>query len=500
MSKYLVKILAICAFAILLPLVVVGAALCVTEARGVTLEVAFNGEKGTYWDAEQTETKVAIYIDGVKQEKSKITVKKNTDVTVTYEAEGYDFQGWYEGNYSEINRETAKAASTDASYTFTVRGNLVMTAIRDIKKFNVTYTGFYDDGETAVNVEGGVYEYNQPLAALSATDPVAVAFTGWNDVNSAEITGTTRAKFAVAGNDITVQPVWSNQMFIKYYAADGETVIATGATTEATFTTYALLTSTDEVVANALTRGYAFAGWLYGDAVINAIPEFKAEGYDLVLQENLKTFNINVKYNAVNDQVDTITYNIVDGYSAYDTTSRTGYDFVGFKYNDAVYEKNGADYVCNGATLSSEIITGASVNVSVTAVWECKYLGFILDVSAMYQDGNAIKFAKANDGIELTDAEITLIDVTFEDTDTGYDLTDDIYEILTNKFSSFVKRDETTEITYNGSVRIILGHETARLSEAQTGYTFNNLIAKLLSEHEQSQFDGEQVKVQFMYA
>ena len=115
MSKYLVKILTICAFAILLPLVAVGAALCVTEARGSTLTVYADGNEGTFGGANSA---VSIIIDGEKQEDSKITVKKNTEVTVVYEGTGYDFVGWYDKNYAEINRETDEKFAETESYSF----------------------------------------------------------------------------------------------------------------------------------------------------------------------------------------------------------------------------------------------------------------------------------------------------------------------------------------------------------------------------------------------
>lgn len=215
MSKYLVKILSICAFIILLPLVIVGSALCVTEAIGVRVTVAAAGienEEGL------ATSNVSIYLDGEKQEGTTIVVKKNTELTVTYEGEGYDFQGWYNGNYSEINREKAKAVSDKESYSFTVRANTVLTAVRDIKTYTVTYTGKLADGATDVDLPNENLSYGQDLATLADPDGVYV-LKGWRYVPNSEEpenTVTTKvANFATSG-EYTVEANWIDQTAVEY--------------------------------------------------------------------------------------------------------------------------------------------------------------------------------------------------------------------------------------------------------------------------------------------
>lgn len=126
MSKKLVKILSICAFAVLIPMIILGVALTVTEAKGITLSIFEGGTQG----GEGTSSSIAIYIDNQKQDQTTVTTKKGTEVTVTWEGTGYDFCGWYEGNVAEVQGKTAKSA--DASYTFVLNNNTTLTAIKDV--------------------------------------------------------------------------------------------------------------------------------------------------------------------------------------------------------------------------------------------------------------------------------------------------------------------------------------------------------------------------------
>ena len=64
MSKHLIKILSVFALVVLLPLIVVGSALCVTEAVPCTLTIFEGGREGQYGG---TDSEIVILIDGVEQ-------------------------------------------------------------------------------------------------------------------------------------------------------------------------------------------------------------------------------------------------------------------------------------------------------------------------------------------------------------------------------------------------------------------------------------------------
>ena len=106
MSKHLIKILSICALVVLVPLIVVGSAITVTQAAPATLTIYQGGNDGQYAGKSST---ISILIDGVPQVDgqgqpvSTITVKKHSTVAVHYEGTGYEFAGWYDGTAQEVD-------------------------------------------------------------------------------------------------------------------------------------------------------------------------------------------------------------------------------------------------------------------------------------------------------------------------------------------------------------------------------------------------------------
>ena len=223
MSKKLIKIICICALVVLCPLVILGVSLASTEAVGCTLSIADGGiEKIGETDFGGKTSKVSIMIDGKEQKSNKITVTKKTKVTVTYEGVGYDFVGWYNGNYNEINREgnkADKAVTSKKSYTFEISKNTVLTAVRDIKTYNVSYVGKYDDKITDVVLDSKVYAFNEPLETLVPTNSKNV-LAGWHEYDQVEdIDGvnTKVAKFENSG-DITLYPTWERQYAFNFAA------------------------------------------------------------------------------------------------------------------------------------------------------------------------------------------------------------------------------------------------------------------------------------------
>lgn len=375
MSKYLIKILSICAFVILFPLIIVGSALCVTEAMACTLKVLSGGVEGGYGAS----SNVSIFINNEKQDLNEVSVKKNTEVTVTYEGVGYDFVGWYNGNYEEIDRAEDSAVSTSVSYTFFVRGNTTLTAVRDVKEYTITYAGQMDDGSDVV-VEPAVqtYKYGESLKYL---EPVAGAtFDGWYIVNSANATAYKTAIFPVSG-EYTVNPAWSDQMIITYKDRDTDTIIAQDRVSEASLRNYQLVASDDERVVNYLNEnksGYEFVSWVDvngNDVQANNIEFLLNDEYVIYLKAQVKAYTITVQRSEIDEATADITYNVKDGFSAYDTTGRRGYNFVGLVYNDTLYtfDSENNDYLYNGISLATVIVSEDARNINVVAEWDCVY-------------------------------------------------------------------------------------------------------------------------------
>lgn len=169
MSKKLIKIISICAIAVLVPLVILGVALSVSYNKSVVLSI-FNGGDEI---VDGTTSEVAIFVDNEKQTSNKVTLKKGTEVTVTWEGEGFVFNGWFDGNESEAQGKTAE--SEKASYTFALKSNKVLTAIKSYKAYtlNVRYKNGSNDVDTisytrpsGENV-GGFGEYTKSRAGYT---------------------------------------------------------------------------------------------------------------------------------------------------------------------------------------------------------------------------------------------------------------------------------------------------------------------------------------------
>lgn len=220
MSKRLIKILVICALVVICPIVIVGVSLMSTEAVGYTLNICAIGEEGQ--DFGGKESSVSIIIDGKVQKDTKMTVTKGTEVTVMYEGVGYEFAGWYKGKSGEVSVDSQNPLNKEGetSYTFTIKKNTNLTAVRNVKTYNVVYAGQYDDQSTDIAIDAQSYYYNQPLATPQAkSDKFALA--GWHEYDQAEdIKGenTKVANFASDEEIITLYPTWERQYKFEFYA------------------------------------------------------------------------------------------------------------------------------------------------------------------------------------------------------------------------------------------------------------------------------------------
>ena len=95
MSKYLIKILSICAFVVLLPLIITATALTVTETRAFSLSVDISGNTNERYSA-------SVLIND--KEENKFTSIKNTNVELTFVADAYDFIGWFKGSKTPLKK------------------------------------------------------------------------------------------------------------------------------------------------------------------------------------------------------------------------------------------------------------------------------------------------------------------------------------------------------------------------------------------------------------
>lgn len=281
MSKHLVKILSICALVVLFPLIVVGSAVCATEAVAVNLTIFLGGEE--YAEAGH-DVKATVEVDGVASEVefgSTITVKKSSDIKLTYEGDVvYDFFGWYEGTSAQVN-DASEPLSTGNEYSFTIRKDKNITLLKNIKEYRVEYAGTLDDDETPIS-QTDTLDYGEGLYVPTAV--AGATFVGWQVVGGDDITVYNNAIFTQPNRDgngelltIKLQPIWSGKMVITYYDSDRETVIGYGHITEQNFDSYEILDGNDPSVQNHLTPGYRFNAWLDEDG--NPITQISQIGF-----------------------------------------------------------------------------------------------------------------------------------------------------------------------------------------------------------------------------
>ena len=391
MSKYLTKLLSICAFVVLLPLIIAGSALCVTEARSCTLTVADGGV------GEGKSSKVQIIVeepDRKEETETSLSLKKNTKVTVTYTGEGYDFVGWYAGSYDEINRETDKPLSTQTSYTFYVRKNTVVTAVRDVQQYTVTYTGEMNDGSALpedVNGVTEVYTYGSALKELQSINESDYVHAGWKIVaaegEEQEAVAYKNATFPVSG-EYTVEPVWEIQKTIKYLSSKEKDAITIAEETitlkDISGAGYSVISG--QVIDNYLATkpGYKFDYWMdVNGNKVETITEFNSfEIVTLYIKISPIEYSLTVNKNPISVETFNISYNIEKGFVNDNDANitRTGYNYKGLLVNEITYvyddvTKTYATYP-DGAKLSDALFAGKAESINAVAVWDCKYSDF----------------------------------------------------------------------------------------------------------------------------
>lgn len=262
MSKYLVKILSICALIVLMAVTIVGAAIGVAEAVGVTLTVIDTTSTGS------TESNVKIYVNDKEQTENKITVAKYTEVKLVFTGadKGYPEVAWYQGE--SVDATKAKALSTELEYKFDLDKTMTISAVATLKTYTVTFTGKMPDGVTDVTkpiTEGGAglgenvtYTYGQTLPVIPGTD--TVRFDGWK-INAQE--GTENATvYTTATFDttiVTLTPAYTSQELTEYTLKVRKSVKDSTEIASLTFN------KNNPAVFNPKREGYTLKGIMYND-------------------------------------------------------------------------------------------------------------------------------------------------------------------------------------------------------------------------------------------
>ena len=391
---------------ILLPLIIVGAALCITEAIPVTLTIYQGGNEGDYTYTDSTlapSAKVSIFlrddtnsswIEQIDEEGypvTQVSVQKNDEIKVVFsDSIGYDFQGWYKGSPTEYN-ENSTARETKTEYTFFIRGNTSLTAIRNVMTYTVQYTGLYNDGTNIADDENLVLsanlQYNEPLLTLSPkltddqTPENSAQFRGWVvEGSTGEVV--TRANFAsstLEGEAYTLTAIWTNQATVIYWNSQNQR-IATNYFTAENYSNQ-LLTWSEEYN-TFLTRGYQFDSWVNESGEEYKLPESFTEGvYNIYIKETPIVYSNTIEKSAIDNTQTTLTYDVANKFADGVPFEREYYTFLGISYNGNLYaytvdntDPNNiiTDYVYNGSSLGDIIVENGSVE-GAYAVWQSNY-------------------------------------------------------------------------------------------------------------------------------
>lgn len=496
MSKYLIKILSICAFVIVLPLAILGTALCVTETKSYTLSLYVKGE-----DRDNAPT---LLIDG--EEKNQITVQKNTTVTITFASDAYNFTAWYEG--TDVTYETDKFFSDERSVSFKLTSNLDLTAVVNVKTYNVTYTGIEYAFENPYQ-----YKYGQEL--ITKAELGNEAFKGWL------FNGTTytHATFEKSG-PVTLRADLGNTVDVVYHfnnTTHAEKVF------QEELAAHKFLDETSPLLEGLVPAGY-YATWVDGSGkpVEEIVAGFEGKTLDLYLKNIAIVYNLKVTSpgkDVSTPTVDlTLTHNeegkVVYSSNYASEVTRKGYAFVGLKYNDeAVYAPSNGDYVYNGTKLSDVIMANANSethDIELTAVWKANYSNISIMFFAVYNRTNNTVTAK-DGNTEVDFLSEFSIRLSFDDTLTGYDLNDNVYEAFLKIYGLTL----TAQFEYRGAPVQLDKTYIQLFDSAQnrgsitvsdlTTMTFNDLIQDILlafnknGDQGKSFIESEALEVGFSY-
>ena len=116
MTKYLVKIISICCFIVLIPVIIAGVALCAVGSSMHKLSVYVVG-------ADSANASYSISVGEKDGDKKDITAQdnvatyqNNSEIHVSTNIVGYDFQGWFSGDDKVYVPGESTPLTTDLNY------------------------------------------------------------------------------------------------------------------------------------------------------------------------------------------------------------------------------------------------------------------------------------------------------------------------------------------------------------------------------------------------
>lgn len=463
MSNKLLKILAICIFATLIPVAIVAIAMAATMSAPFTVAVELKVDEeavGSY------SKEISISVNDRARDGSSVGVKAGDKVTISFSGNAYDVEGFYAGNSSSVNESSQPLTEKgQATYSFTVANSATITVWANAKTFDVSYV----DAEGTPVATAETLLYGAELEVMPGAN-----FAGWQVVSAPEgvrVDNTiyTQATFSVSGS-YTLNPVYQEFITINYY--DGDTLIVQDTVYQSEYEAYALRGADDEKVAEAVEAGYTFDCWEnnVGDAISEVPAYVIGEEYNLYLAQETISYTASVKFHKNSNEKSEITFDVEKGFAQYQT--RDNYTLAGFEFEGTLYNytvSSGViDYVSDlQEKLSVKIaqtLADPSTHAQLTAVWDADttiFKGFENNFSFIFvptADGNAPIRVVTPDGVNQALEQKEEYGITFG-RDEEYDLNQTLYSVLIGYDDAKVygPNGETTncDITYSIGENVI---------------------------------------------
>lgn len=482
MSKKLLRILAICIFATLIPVAIVAIAMAATMSAPFTISVEVKTQSNK--DASQN---VSISVNDRERNGLAVGVKADDKVTITFGDEtSYDSNGFYAGNASAVTDESARLKE-GYSYSFVVEGDATITLWVELKEYNVVYQ---DEEGNEIKTAKTLYHGD----ALETIDDQA--FAGWVVKTAPEgykITNNVfdTASFGISG-DYVLKATDKLSMVVEYYAADADGTLIT------TQTIYqgqevGLLPLDDEKVTSAIKPGYAAEKWVTAEGEEVTSLTFNAgKTVQLRLATSLLTYTTDVKFHKNSDDLAELTFDVEKGFAEYQT--RQNYTLAGFEYDGVLYNYKAVsgviDYVNDIDEKLSAVIAAAQgsdveTHAQLTAVWDVDF-----DTINGYTTFNFIFVPVANGSVDASvsvklpgASELTALTkkegfkITF-DREEKYDLNQTLYSFFTGSDEAIVylQNGESTDYSIIYSIK----QEGELISGASKDATFAEFINELV--------------------
>ena len=481
MSKKLLRILAICIFATLIPVAIVAIAMAATMSAPFTISVEVKTQSNK--DASQN---VSISVNDRERNGLAVGVKADDKVTITFGDEtSYDSNGFYAGNASAVTNESDPVAE-GYSYSFVVEGDATITLWVELKEYNVVYQD--EEGNEIATAET-LYHGD----ALETIDDQA--FAGWVVTKAPEGYNITNnvfdtASFGISG-DYVLKATDKLSMVVEYYAAD-ETPITTQTIYQGQ--EVGLLPFDDEKVTSAIKPGYAAEKWVTAEGEEVTSLTFNAgKTVKLRLATSLLTYTTDVKFHKNSDDLAELTFDVEKGFAEYQTRqnySLAGFEYDGVMYNYKVVSSGVIDYVNDIDEKLSAVIAAAQgsdveTHAQLTAVWDVDF-----DTINGYTTFNFIFVPVANGSVDASvsvklpgASELTALTkkegfkITF-DREEKYDLNQTLYSFFTGSDEAIVylQNGESTDYSIIYSIK----QEGELISGTSKDATFAEFINELV--------------------